>query len=96
MKNVKFKKLYIWIIFIVCISYLILNYVAFMRSAVITANETTHVWRSLSNLFAFPMVQILDALGVGGSEIAAILIVNGLIWGAVVAFFVFLMSHLSR
>ena len=96
MKNFKFNKLYIWIISIVCISYLILSYVAFMRSAVIAANETTHAWRSLSNLLAFPMVQILDALGVGGSEIAAIRIINGLIWGAVVAFFVFLMSHLGK
>ncbi len=93
MKNFKFK-LYIRIFSIVSISHLILSYIAFIRSAVITANETTHAWRSLSNLLAFPMVQLLDSIGVSGSEIAAILIVNSLIWGAVVAFFVFLMSHL--
>jgi hypothetical protein len=89
MKNFKLSKVYIRIVFIVCIAYLILSYVAFMRSAVITANETTHLWRSLSDLLAFPMVQILDALGVGGSEIIAILLVNGFIWGVVVALVIY-------
>jgi hypothetical protein len=94
MKKPKNSKLYIWIILIVCILYFILSYIAFIRSEVIVVNETTHFWRSLSNLLTFPMVYILNSLGISGSEIAAILIVNGLLWGVAVALLVYIASRI--
>ena len=96
MKKLNINKLYLWIIFIVCILYFVLSYITFMRSEVVKINETTHIWRSLSELLAFPMVPLLNSFGISGSEIAAIMIVNGLFWGSVVAFFAYLISRVRN